>query len=96
MSNLLEETEENVGVDGPLVGFVQHYDGVLTQLRVDQALSQQHTVRHVFDDRLGTGAVLKTDGVTHLENTRKHSMDPEFKKKKKSPFKKHNFPKVDF
>lgn len=50
------------------MGFVQHDDGVLAQLRIDQTLPQQHTVRHVLDHSLGTGAVLKTDGVAHLED----------------------------
>lgn len=67
---LLQQTKENISVDGPLVSFIQHDDRVLAQFRVDQALSQQHTVRHVLDDRLRAGAVLKTDGVTHLEEKR--------------------------
>lgn len=53
-------------MDGPLVSFVQHDDGVLAELVVDQTLSQQHAVRHVLDDRLWAGAVLETDGVAHL------------------------------
>lgn len=68
-SHLLEETKQDVSVDRPLVGLVQHDDGVLAQFRVDQTLPQQHTVRHVLDDRLGTSAVLKPDGITHLQKT---------------------------
>ena len=67
MRYLLEEAEEHVSVDCPLVGLVQHDNGVLAQLRVYQALSQQHTVCHVLDHSLGAGAVLETDGVAHLE-----------------------------
>lgn len=65
---LLEETKQDISVDCPLVGFIQHDNGVLAQLRVDQTLSQQHTVCHVLDHSLRAGAVLKTDSVTHLES----------------------------
>lgn len=64
---LLQQTKEDISVDCPLVSFIQHDNGVLAQFRVDQALSQQHTVCHVLDHGLRAGAVLKTDGVTHLE-----------------------------
>ncbi|KAF3853914.1 hypothetical protein F7725_014602 [Dissostichus mawsoni] len=60
---LLEQTKKHISVDCPLVSFVQHDDGVLAQLRIDETLSQQHTVRHVLDDRLRAGAVLETDAV---------------------------------
>ena len=44
-----------VGRDGSLVGLVQHDAGVGRHLRVDQGFSEQHTVRHVLDDRLVAG-----------------------------------------
>ena len=65
-TDMLHETEENVCVDGSLVGLVQHDDLVLQQISVDQTLPQQHAVRHVLDLRLRAGAVLKADGVAHL------------------------------
>ena len=64
---LLKQTKEDVSVDRPLVSLIQHDDGVLAQFRVDQTLSQQHTVCHVLDHRLRAGAVLETDGVAHLQ-----------------------------
>ena len=53
-------------MDGPLVGLVQHDDGVLTHVRIYQTFPLQHTMCHVLDHRLRAGAVLKTDGVAHL------------------------------
>ena len=38
--------------DSSLVGLVQHDAGVGRHLRVDQGFSEQHSVRHVLDDRL--------------------------------------------
>ena len=45
---------------------VQHDNGVLSDVRVDQALALQHTIRHVLDARLRTGAILETDGIPDL------------------------------
>lgn len=70
---LLEETEQNISVDGSLVSFVQHDYGVLAQLGVDQTLPQQHTVCHVLDYRLRACAVLESDGVTHLQEANRTS-----------------------
>lgn len=67
-SHLLQEAEEHVGVDGPLVGFVQHDEGILAHVGVYQTFPLQHSVGHVLDHRLGTGAVLKANGVAHLTN----------------------------
>ena len=38
--------------DSSLVGLVQHDAGVGRHLGVDQGFSEQHSVRHVLDDRL--------------------------------------------
>ena len=65
-TNLLEETEEDISVDGPLVGLVQHDHRVLLQVWVHQTLPEEHTVRHVLDHRLLTGHVLKTDQISYL------------------------------
>jgi len=61
-----EQTKENVGVYGALMGLVQHDDGILRQVGVNQALAQQHAVRHVLDDRLRARAVLKPNCVADL------------------------------
>lgn len=64
---LLQQAEEHVSVDGPLVGLVQHDESVLTHVWVDETLPLQHAVGHVLDDGLGAGAVLKSNGVPHLK-----------------------------
>lgn len=64
---LLEETKEDISVNGPLVGLIQHDDGVLHQVWVYETLSQQHTICHVLDHCLLACAVLKTDGVPYLD-----------------------------
>ncbi len=66
LHGLLHEPEENVGVDRPFVCLVQHDDGVLLEIGVDETLSQEHTVCHVLDDRLRAGHILETDGVADL------------------------------
>lgn len=45
-----EQAKENVSVDGSFVGLIQHDQTVVGQIGVDQALAQQHAVRHVLDD----------------------------------------------
>ena len=65
-TNLLEETEEDISVDGPLVGLVQHDHRVLFQVWVHQTLPEEHTVRHVLDHSLLTGHILKTNQISHL------------------------------
>ena len=59
----LEKTEQDIGSDGPLVRLVQHDDGILSDVGVNQALTLKHTVRHVLDTGLWTRTVLETDGV---------------------------------
>lgn len=66
--HLLEESEEHVGVDGSLVSLIEHDEGVLAHVGVEQTFSLQHSVGHVLDHRLGAGAVLKSNGVTHLKS----------------------------
>lgn len=63
---LFEQAKQHIGVNGPLVSLVQHNDGILAQVRVNQTLSQQHTICHVLDDCVWTCAVLKSDSVAHL------------------------------
>ena len=53
-------------MNGPLVSLVQHDDGVLSHLPVNQVLPQQHAVCHVFDLRFRTCAVFKTNRVANL------------------------------
>ena len=57
----LEQAEEHVRVDGPLVCLVEHDERIARELRVHEALAQQHAVGHVLDDRLGRGAILEAD-----------------------------------
>jgi len=61
-----EETKENVGVYRAFMCLVQHNDGILRQVWVNKAFPQQHTVRHVLDHRLRTGAVFKSNCVANL------------------------------
>lgn len=64
---LLQQPEQDVGVDRSLVSLVQHHDGVLLQVAVDETLSQQHTIRHVLYHRLLTCHVFKTYCVANLQ-----------------------------
>ena len=50
----------------PLVSLIQHNDRVLSEVRVDEALSKQHALCHVFDLCLGARAVFETDCVANL------------------------------
>lgn len=63
-------------MNGPLVGLVQHDDGILSEVRVNQALSQQHAVCHVLDDRFWAGAILKSNSVAHLQQDRRKKPKP--------------------
>ncbi|KRY55600.1 hypothetical protein T03_17706 [Trichinella britovi] len=63
---LLAQAEQHVGMYGPFVGFVEHDHRIGVQIRIQQALSQQHPVSHVFDVGVGTGAVFETDRVADL------------------------------
>lgn len=63
---LLQQTEQHIGVHSPFVRLVQHDNGVLTEVGVDQAFAEQHALSHVLDLRLGRRAILETDGVTDL------------------------------
>ena len=65
----LEESEEDVCVDGALMSLVQHDDRVLTQLLVQQRLSQQHAICHILDHCLWPCAVLEADGVADLQHS---------------------------
>ena len=63
---LFEESEEDIGADGALVRLIQHDDAVLHEVRVDEALTQQHALSHVLNLCLWTRAVLETDRVADL------------------------------
>lgn len=51
------------------MGFIQHDDGILCQVWVNEALSQQHPICHVLDHSLRAGTVLKSDGVANLQGS---------------------------
>ena len=61
-----EKTKENVGVYRAFVRLIEHNDGVLRQVWINKTLTQQHTVCHVLNHRLGTGAVFKSNCVADL------------------------------
>jgi hypothetical protein len=62
----LEKTEEHVSGNGTLVCLVEHENRVLRHVGVDETLPLQHTVRHVLDLGLGTGAIFETNRVADL------------------------------
>lgn len=64
---LLQQSKEHICMYGPLMGFIQHDNGILGQIRIYEALPQQHPICHVFDDSLGAGAVFKSNGVANLD-----------------------------
>ena len=50
-ARLLEHAEKHIGVDGALVRLIQHDHAVVVEVRVQQALTQEHTIRHVSDGK---------------------------------------------
>ena len=46
--DVLHESEEYVGVEGPLVSFVDHHNAVAPQVRLGEQLAEQHAVGHVL------------------------------------------------
>mmetsp|Transcript_15732 Transcript_15732/g.52661 ORF Transcript_15732/g.52661 Transcript_15732/m.52661 type:complete len:620 (+) Transcript_15732:595-2454(+) len=64
--NLLDEAEEDICRDRPLVGLVQHNTRVALEERVVHGFSEEHTVCHVPEDRVRSCQILETDGVTDL------------------------------
>ena len=64
--NVFNESKENVRVQGPFVGFINHQRRVRSQIRLGQEFSKQHAICHVFQNRLIGRGVLKTYRVAHL------------------------------
>mmetsp|Transcript_64460 Transcript_64460/g.168752 ORF Transcript_64460/g.168752 Transcript_64460/m.168752 type:complete len:233 (+) Transcript_64460:1668-2366(+) len=62
-NNLTENAKEHVSVQGSLVGLVHDHCTVPIQVRLDQRLTQQHTIRHVLDERVLVCAILEADGI---------------------------------
>lgn len=46
--DVLDEPEEHVGVEGPLVSFVDHHHAVASQVRLGEELAEKHAVGHVL------------------------------------------------
>lgn len=74
---LFQQSKEYICVDGPLVGLIQHDDGILSEVGVNQALSQQHAICHILDDCFWAGAILKSNGVAHLHKTEEANLSTE-------------------
>ena len=53
-------------MEGPLVRLVQHHARVRREIRLAQKLAEQHTVRHILEQRTIGGAVLEPDRVADL------------------------------
>ena len=66
LGDILDEAEEDVGVERALVRLVDDHHAVLLQSRLGEELAQQHAVRHVLHDRLVARVVLEADGVPDL------------------------------
>jgi len=64
--NILDQPEEDVGVEGSLVSLVDDHDAVARQVRLGQEFSEQHSVRHVLEQRPLRRAVLEPDAVADL------------------------------
>ena len=65
LHDLLHDSEQHIRVQGSLVRFIHDNHGVLLQRGVTDALSQQNSVRHVFDFRRRRRAVLESNRVAH-------------------------------
>mmetsp|Transcript_31592 Transcript_31592/g.74016 ORF Transcript_31592/g.74016 Transcript_31592/m.74016 type:complete len:300 (-) Transcript_31592:118-1017(-) len=50
----------------PLVRFVQHQQGIASQVIVGQVFSHEHTVGHVFDNGLWRRHIVKSNRVSHF------------------------------
>lgn len=64
--SILHETKEYISVNGAFMSLIKHNDWILLQIRVNQALSQQHAICHVLDHSLLGCYIFKSDSVTNL------------------------------
>ena len=62
----LEEPEQNVRGDGAFVGLIQHDDRISSDIRINDTLSLQHTVRHELNLGLRACTILETDCIADL------------------------------
>ena len=65
---LLKQPKEHIGVYSSLVSLVQHHDGVLLQVSINEALPQQHAVCHVLDHCLLARHILETNCIANLRS----------------------------
>mmetsp|Transcript_2444 Transcript_2444/g.7118 ORF Transcript_2444/g.7118 Transcript_2444/m.7118 type:complete len:297 (-) Transcript_2444:603-1493(-) len=65
-TQVLEQTEKDIGVDCPLVRLIQHERRIPPKVVVSKIFSHQHTIGHVLDYGLFGGNVLETDGISDL------------------------------
>lgn len=64
---LFEKTKQDVCMDRTFMGFIQHYDSILSEIRINETLSQHHTICHVLYDSLWTCQIFKTYCITNLD-----------------------------
>lgn len=64
---LLEDAEQDICVQRALMGFIHDDCRIVVQVAFPKGLTQQNAISHVLDDSLAAGAVLKSDGVSHLQ-----------------------------
>ena len=62
----LDETEEDVGVECSLVGFINDHDAVALQIGFGKKFSQQHAIGHVFDHSALRCTIFKTNAVAYF------------------------------
>lgn len=46
--DVLDQAEEHVGVEGPLVSLVDHHNAVASQVGLGEQLAEKHAVGHVL------------------------------------------------
>lgn len=51
-SNVLDETKEDVGVEGAFMGFVNDHAGIRGEVGFVEEFAEEHAVGHVLDDSL--------------------------------------------
>ena len=61
--NVLDQAEEDVRVQGSLVGLVDDHDAVAGEIRLGEELAEQHAVRHVLEHGSLGRAVLESNAV---------------------------------
>jgi hypothetical protein len=62
----LQQSKQHISRDRPLVRLIQNENRIRSHIRVNQAFTLEHTIRHVLDPRFRTRAILESNGIANL------------------------------